>query len=117
VGPAKDFFNRPRPFLYDKTVSPCLPKEMEPSYPSNHATSGTMMGILLANMVPEKKTEIFKRSWAYAMNRVVGGVHYRSDIEAGRISGTVIAAFLMNDKNFEKDFAAAKTELRATLGY
>jgi acid phosphatase (class A) len=117
VGPAKDFFNRPRPFLYDKTVNPCLAKEMEPSYPSNHATSGTVMGILLANMVPEKKAEIFKRSWAYAQNRVIGGVHYRSDIEAGRISGTVIAALLLKDQNFIKDFAAAKAELRTALGY
>jgi len=75
------------------------------------------MGILLANMVPEKKTEIFKRSWAYAQNRVIGGVHYRSNIEAGRISGTVIAAMLMKDKNFAQDFAAAKAELRTALGY
>ena len=117
VGPAKDFFNRPRPFVYDHTVNPCLAKEMEPSYPSNHATSGTVMGILLANMVPEKKAEIFKRGWIYAQNRVIAGMHYRSDIEAGRISGTVIAAFLLKDKSFAKDFAAAKAELRTALGY
>ena len=117
VAPIKDFYNRPRPFVNNKSVKPCVKMENEGSYPSGHATAGTVIAVLLSNMVPEKKAEIFKRGWDYAQNRVIGGVHYRSDIEAGRISGTVIAAILMKDKKFMKDFAAAKTELRMALGY
>jgi acid phosphatase (class A) len=51
------------------------------------------------------------------MNRVISGVHYRSDIEAGRICGTVVAAELLKDHKFMKKFEAAKAELRAALGY
>jgi len=115
--PAKFFFNRPRPYSYDSSLKPAITLDPTPSYPSGHATAGAVMAILLANMVPEKKTEIFKRGWEYAQNRLVGGMHYRSDIEAGRISGTVIAALLLKDKEFLKDFAAAKAELRTVLGY
>jgi acid phosphatase (class A) len=117
VDPVKDFFNRTRPFVADPTIKPSVTLDTAPSYPSGHATAGTVMAILLADMVPEKKTEIFKRGWEYAQNRLVGGVHYRSDVEAGRISGTVIAALLLKDKKFMKDFDAAKTELRTSLGY
>jgi acid phosphatase (class A) len=117
VMPVKDFYNRPRPYVCDPTVKPCLKLETSPAYPSGHSTAGTLMAILLANMVPEKKTEIFKRGWEFALNRVIGGVHYRSDMESGHISGTVIAAFLMKDKRFMKEFSAAKAELRRVLGY
>jgi acid phosphatase (class A) len=117
VDPAKDFYNRPRPFMFDATVKPAVTLDKSPSYPSGHATVGTVMAILLADMVPEKKAELYKRGWEYAQNRVIGGVHYRSDIEAGRISGTVIAALLLKDKKFAKEMEAAKAELRTALGY
>lgn len=117
VEPAKLFFNRARPFVADPSLKPAITLDNSPSYPSGHATAGTVMAILLADMVPEKKAEIFKRGWDYAQNRLVGGLHYRSDIEAGRLSGTVIAAMLLKDKDFQKKFEAAKAELRAALGY
>jgi acid phosphatase (class A) len=116
AGP-KDFFNHPRPFMRHPEVTPCLVKEDEGSYPSGHATFAAMTAVLLANMVPEKSKAIFQRAQQYSKNRVLGGVHYPSDIEAGKISGTVIAAVLMKDKNFMKDFVAAKAELRKVLGY
>ena len=73
------------------------------------------MGIVLSNMVPEKRAEIMARAAEYANNRVVGGVHYRSDIEAGRITGTVIAARLQTRDDFNQAFEAAKSELRGVL--
>lgn len=97
-------------------MKPCCKLEENPSYPSGHATAGTVMAILLANMVPEKRTEIFARGWKFALNRVIGGVHYHSDIEAGRVSGTVIAAALMRDKKFMAEFGKANEELRSVLG-
>jgi acid phosphatase (class A) len=117
MDPVKDLYKRPRPYDYDPTVKPCVGLEKSFSYPSGHATAGTMMAILLANMVPEKKEAILKRGGEFALNRVIGGVHYRSDIEEGRITGSVIAELLLKDKKFAKEFAAAKAELRTALGY
>jgi len=74
------------------------------------------MAIVLSNMVPEKRAELMARGWEYANNRVIGGIHYRSDIEAGRISGSLIAEAIWNQPDFAAEFAAAKAELRAALG-
>jgi acid phosphatase (class A) len=114
--PAKKFYNRPRPYVFDPTVKPSDDPETSPSYPSGHATAGTVMAILLANMVPEKKAEIYSRGWKFGMNREIGGVHYRSDIESGRIAGSLIAEKLMSDKKFMVEFSKAKDEIRTAMG-
>ena len=87
VDPAKDVWKR----LYSDLVKPVVPLSKSGAYPSGHATVGTLMAIVLSNMVPEKRAELMARAWEYANNRVVGGIHFRSDIEAGRIAGSLIA--------------------------
>lgn len=116
VDPSKDFWQRPRPYQYSDLVKPVVKMTASGAYPSGHATAGTLMGIVLSNMVPEKRTEIMARAHEYANNRIVGGVHYRSDIEAGRVVGTVIAANLMTRADFKADFESARIELRKELG-
>ena len=116
VDPAKDVWKRPRPHLYSNLVKPVVPLSKSGSYPSGHATVGTLMAIVLSNMVPEKRAELMARGWEYANNRVIGGIHYRSDIEAGRIAGSLIAEAIWNQSDFAAEFAAAKAELRAALG-
>jgi acid phosphatase (class A) len=74
------------------------------------------MGVVLSNMVPEKRNEIMARAWAYGENRIIGGIHFRADVEAGRIAGTVIAARIMEQPDFQVEYAAAKAELRKVLG-
>ncbi|PUA19909.1 phosphatase PAP2 family protein [Glaciimonas sp. PCH181] len=115
VDPSKDFWQRPRPYQASELVKPVVKMTASGSYPSGHASGGTLMGIVLANMVPEKRTEIMARAREYANNRIVGGVHYASDIEAGRIVGTLIAANLMTRDDFKTSFATAKAELRKQL--
>jgi len=118
VKPAKKGFNRPRPYVLNKLVEPLragTSMSTSGSWPSGHTTLGTLMGIVLADMVPEKKTELMHRAWEYGENRVVAGVHYRSDVEMGRIAGSVIAASLLARPDFRKDFAAAQKELRRVL--
>ena len=114
--PAKAVWKRPRPHLYSDLVHPVVPLSKSGSYPSGHATVGTLMGIELANMLPEKRAQIMARAWEFGHNRVVGGIHYPSDIEMGRISGTVIAQTISTHPDFKAEFNAAKAELRAALG-
>jgi acid phosphatase (class A) len=116
VDPAKDVWKRPRPHLYSDLVHPAVPMSKSGSYPSGHATVGTLMGIELANMLPEKRAAIMGRAWEFAHNRVVGGIHYPSDIEMGRVTGTVIAQTISTHPDFAQEFEAAKAELRAALG-
>ena len=102
-------------------ASPCRPAEPPPaysySYPSGHSTFGAMTAILLANMVPEKRAELFARGWQYGESRIVGGVHFPTDVEGGRIEATAMAALMMENAEFRTDFAAARAELRRTLGF
>jgi acid phosphatase (class A) len=116
VDPAKDVWKRPRPHLYSDLVKPVVPLSKSGSYPSGHATVGTLMGIELANMLPEKRAQIMARAWEFGHNRVVGGIHCASDIEMGRISGTVIAQTISTHPDFKAEFEAAKADLRAALG-
>jgi acid phosphatase (class A) len=116
VDPAKDVWKRPRPHILSDLVKPVVPLSKSGAYPSGHATVGTLMAIVLSNMVPEKRAELMARGWEYANNRVVGGIHYRSDIEAGRIAGSLIAQAIWSQPDFMAEFTAAEAELRAALG-
>ncbi len=51
----------------------------------------------------------------FAFHRVVAGVHYPSDVEAGEHAGTALAAFLLASPTFQPDYAEARQELRAAL--
>lgn len=116
VDPAKDVWKRPRPHQLSDLVKPAVKLSNSGSWPSGHATVGTMMGIILSDMVPEKRAEIMARASKYAHNRVVGGIHFASDVEMGRISGSVIAAVLLNRDDFKAEYEVARAELRSDLG-
>jgi acid phosphatase (class A) len=113
---AKTYFNRPRPFAADPEVKPIVHEPANASYPSGHAAFAYVDAIILADMVPEKAAAIFDRAALFAHHRVVAGVHYPSDIEAGRIAGAVTGNVLLHDPKFMADFATARTELRHALG-
>jgi acid phosphatase (class A) len=117
VGPAKAHWKRLRPYVQNPKIHPCVKMPINDAYPSGHATAGTMMAVLLVQMIPEKREELFMRGWKFALNRVVGGVHYRSDVEAGRIAGTVLAHEILKSPSFKKEFEKARAELRGALGY
>jgi acid phosphatase (class A) len=113
---AKAYFNRPRPFAIDAEIKPVEHLAANASYPSGHATFAYVDAIILADMLPEKATAIFARADAYAHNRVIEGVHYPTDLEAGRISAAVIDNVLLHDAHFMADYEKARAEVRHALG-
>ncbi|EPZ0266338.1 phosphatase PAP2 family protein [Serratia marcescens] len=115
VDPAKDFWKRPRPHMLDSRIEPIVKRASSGSWPSGHTTLGTLMGITLANMVPEKRAAIMTRAWQYGDNRVVAGIHYPSDIEMGRIAGSVISQQLSQQQDFQQQYRQARDELRQAL--
>jgi acid phosphatase (class A) len=117
VKEAKNYWMRPRPSVVSNQVHP-LSKEKanDWSYPSGHSTFGYTTAVLLASMVPEKRAAIFARADVYAEHRIVMGVHFPSDVEAGHIAGTVIADEILRDPGSQADYQAARAELRHALG-
>jgi acid phosphatase (class A) len=116
MNPAKDAFGRPRPFLTEKRLSPVVPEPPSASYPSGHTTWAIAVAIVIADMVPERRAQIFARAEEYAHNREVGGVHYPSDVAAGHLAGTALAVELFNSPRFVADELAAGGALRQALG-
>lgn len=116
TGPAKKFFDRPRPPLVDETIKPLAKMSKSGAYPSGHTTNGTAIAIVLSEMVPEKRAELMQRAADYAESRLIVGVHYRSDLGAGFASGALVAKELEGNAEFQKDLEAAKAELRVALG-
>ena len=112
---AKAFFHRLRPYAADTSLSTCetkRPGKPANSYPSGHSTLGFAMGVVLAQVMPDKAQDILARSKEYAENRLICGVHYRSDITAGQQFGTVLALRLMEKPAFQQQIAAAQAELK-----
>lgn len=85
------------------------------SYPSGHATQGWAYALILAALVPEKATPILVRGRAYGESRIVCGVHWLSDVVAGRLTGTAVFAALMGDPTFRADLDKARGELQTAL--
>lgn len=112
---AKREFARPRPFTVESRLDPVVARPPSASYPSGHSTWAYVTGLVLADMVPERRAQILQRADEYAHNRSVAGVHYPTDVEAGRLAGTTLAAMLFTCQPFQQEEAAARSELRRAL--
>ncbi|MBY0562945.1 MAG: phosphatase PAP2 family protein [Hyphomonadaceae bacterium] len=113
---AKARFDRERPFEVDADVTACITPDdrlrASGSYPSGHAAFGWAWALVLAELWPEQADAILARGRAYGDSRVVCGLHYPSDVEAGRI----VAAGAVARLHAEPAFRAALDAARAEFG-
>lgn len=111
---AKNTFKRNRPWIADPALKTCASDDPpQSSYPSGHSTMGYAMATVLAALAPEKADAIMQRAAQYAENRLVCSMHYRRDIVAGEVLGTVVATELLHNAAFRKNFDEARQELLA----
>jgi acid phosphatase (class A) len=87
------------------------------SYPSGHAASAFTLAALLGEIFPDKKEALLEQAAEIAENRVIGGVHYPSDIAAGKQLGLAIAQTLLANPDFQKKLAAVKAQAPAMAGH
>jgi acid phosphatase (class A) len=81
------------------------------SYPSGHSTRGTVFTLLLAEIFPEKRSQLIEAGRDCGWLRVQGGVHYPNDVFAGRVLGQALAQALLKSPAFQQDLAEVKAEL------
>ena len=111
----KDHYKRQRPYLYYGEIS-CTPEEKHKndSYPSSHAAIGWAWALVLAEIAPQRGDALFKRGIAFGDSRVICGVHWQSDVNAGRQIGAAAIARLHANDTFTTQMALARKEIERT---
>jgi acid phosphatase (class A) len=108
---AKSHYKRMRPFMVSKE-EPCSKDEASPNgYPSGHASIGWAWALVLAEAAPDRADALYRRGLEFGMSRVYCGVHYASDVEAGRIVGAATVSRLHSDPVFRAQLALAGEEI------
>lgn len=107
----KEQNQRPRPFRHDSSLDPCIGRVGGFAYPSGHAAISRVYALMLSELVPARTPEFLTRASNAAMNRVIGGVHHPSDIEAGKRLGDMLFPQFGRDPAFQ----AQMKRLRASL--
>lgn len=99
---AKALYKRPRPYVRNPLIIPCISKESSYAYPSGHTTFSRYLALALSRIHPEKSEALMKRADEIALGRVIGGVHHPSDIEAGK----KLADELARERLYSPEFQA-----------
>ena len=104
-------FDRARPRQYSNKVVPSISPPGHPAYPSGHSTDSYTLALLLAEIWPEKKTQLLSIAFQIAMNREIAGVHYRSDTAAGYLLAQQLVALLPLNPKAKASLVALKSAL------
>jgi acid phosphatase (class A) len=106
----KDQFNRVRPNVLDETISIVVPVPGHPAYPSGHATQSYILALILGKLNPDKAGEYINDSLRIAHNREIGGLHYPSDSDVGRVLAQQYFDALIRTQWYKTQFQKAKIE-------
>jgi acid phosphatase (class A) len=98
---------RLRPFAQHPTLVVPIFTAGDFSYPSGHASGTELQARILGKLFPTQSDDLLKRARQIADRRVVAGVHYTSDTEAGLTLGDLLFTQLETKPKFKNDLAAA----------
>jgi acid phosphatase (class A) len=112
--PPKDHYARVRPALgNDKPV--CVPRadwmRTNASYPSGHSMVAWAWALVLTELAPARADALLTLGRESGESRMICGVHYISDVEAGRTLGAGMLARLRSEPEFRADLEAARAEM------
>ena len=116
---AKDYFHRPRPFQRLQLQRVCektTPPKPDPNptrgdgYPSGHSVRGWTVAMILARVAPDRAEAVMKRAEVYQESRLVCGMHFPSDVEAGHDVASAVVSRLDSSAAFQADLARARKE-------
>ena len=93
---AKSIYKRPRPYDFDGSLAPCISREKSYAYPSGHTMTARLTARILSSYYPNKAASLMKRADEFSLQRVVGGVHHPSDVEAGKKLSDHLASLMLS---------------------
>jgi hypothetical protein len=83
----KYFYFNPRPSQMDKGIKTLTGVPNFPAYISGHSTFSSAAATVLAHIIPEKASAYNAMAYEASISRMVSGIHFRSDCEAGAAVG------------------------------
>src|SRR5260370_19062267 len=89
---SKYAYNRPRPSRLDKDLTTVIPNPHSPSYPSEHAVAAGAGSAVLAYLFPTDAQVILAQADAAGRSRLLAGVQYPTDLQAGLSFGHAVPA-------------------------
>jgi acid phosphatase (class A) len=113
VDASKKLFSRARPYAIDPRVKPCVELPANDSYPSGHTWNAYVRAAVLSEVFPEKRVELQDRARSAGWARVIGGVHFPTDLDGGRRLAEVGIAELRKSAAFRAAVERCREEAAA----
>ncbi|WP_354860032.1 acid phosphatase [Acetobacter fabarum] len=111
----KENWRRQRPFV--GTSQPVCTPDADKlassfSYPSGHTTWGWLVASILSSAMPERSSQIMQRGRIFGESRIVCGVHWKSDVQAGYMNGSAMFAAIQEQPWFAEKMDSIRKELQ-----
>lgn len=111
----KNAIGRPRPFVSDGSLKPCLPLESTPSYPSGHATWYATASLLLADLLPQRQERLLEVGLQGGYARAYCLVHYPSDVLASQRLAAAVSRDVIASSQWQMFRQQVRPELERLL--
>ncbi|MDZ4767365.1 MAG: phosphatase PAP2 family protein [Chloroflexota bacterium] len=92
---SKYTYNRPRPSEVDPSLETVIPNPSNPSYPSDYAVTAGAAAAVLAAIFPEEAAFFEEQAQEAVHSRLLAGVEYPNDVEAGLELGRQVAELVI----------------------
>lgn len=83
------------------------------SYPSGHASFGWLIGLALSEINPACQEKVMARGYEFGQSRVIGGYHWQTDVDAGRLAAGACFARLHAEKEYLDLLEKARKEFKS----
>ena len=92
---SKQTYNRPRPSEFDSSLTTAIPNPASSSYPSEYAITAGAASTVLSWLFPDEADYFEAQAQQAIESRLMAGVEYPSDIEAGLKLGQEVAELVI----------------------
>jgi acid phosphatase (class A) len=110
---AKAVWPRRRPPFADARVTPCVDFSDTGAYPSGHGIQSALWAGQLGAVFPEQAGGFRRRAEETLRYKLISGVHYASDLRAGRVVGEAVAIEFLKSPVVQARLAEIRAEAAA----
>jgi hypothetical protein len=91
----KFLYFSPRPEQLDPGIKTVIGLPNFPSYPSGHSTFSAAAASVMSYLFPAAASDFGAMRDEASISRLYGGIHYRSDIDGGKVFGIALAGYVV----------------------